>query len=1654
MLLFVALFAAIGAPPEPGSSTSFTVPATGRQQAVFTAAQFGRYAFEVASPSGASVQLVDRMTGPGALDGQPGERDGRVDAFLDQGQIKLVVRAPVDGEGEAQVSVTRFERLGDTPALPRAQQVTTRLADRQERAWWIEVDKRESTSFEAVGRSLADLRIWQHGTWLVDARPSCTIVEPSTGQPARRCALATSLEPGLYQLVAYGGPPQAWAESGPEDALYTQWELPSLAPAGREPRRIGPTGTDRMWVPAGVDFAQVDLAEVAPLILGGRSYGSGGAFGAGGATAEISDESRVPRAQVRLDGSTAGVISVQGTPGQAYTLTWFDRNGPITNGSGPTYLTTLHAADLADIPTPSPLLYRSRTDRFDVVAHSGIPLSPKVAHQERFNLLGPTSILLDVKKTARYRIATSGTSALMRVRPYWISAPTEYQAPPQVLDEWDDTLDAGLHILELTPVDEGIVELKLGPNGWTDWARSALTGGPAEAAPMPELRHVLDGPFRSMGLRPTGIPDVARGVVIRPLPLDPTQSVPVALTPGEVYDLPIRVGRAGTLDAMTEAGTPLEVVLEQARAASHRLAPGSYKVGVANPTDQVVRGSLRFTPDAVPLTPPPASILSSLPKFPQLRADKPASTDLDASESETWAVTVAEPGLYRLQSTGLLATEGGVRTRTRLGLASGDRNGVGRNFLVARYLREGDYQLTVSPTGKSEGHIGLVLDRTRVVDGGELAADLPARVSLPAGDAVRYRITVPEAGRYRIRSFGPGRTFECRLEDDDGWPLTTPGGQCELDESLAAGSYVIIGLPEQVPTRRMTTLTPVRGATTLEGHGPHPLPLGTTVSHVWSEPVADGAERTPDTWTFTLPAPAIVTLRSGDEMAGRVTGSAGEVGRIVPGRSLVTALEAGDYTVALTSARRSTGVPYTLTVEPRELIAGITREVDARGSHAVSVGQPGLITLASTGSIDVRARLVDATGAVVASNDDRPDDWNFRLSAWLAPGAYTLRVEPVSGHSGSTTIQMTAPTARSLAAMATGERRTVSPGGAGVLMPLTLSDGADLVRATARSSETVAVAVEIDTGDGWRTVGTATGRPADLAVRRPHGLPTRLRVWSLDGGRNPVTVSVDASRPRAVREPGLATGVGAGAGVLLSGERPGLLAVTGSRRGVRVCPERGAPCVPAGSTVPLTEDGLILLGDRVRAERLELTESVPMTLGDRALAVDLPRADATALIVRGATGWPGASVGGTVGVGDKAALVLALDGERRARLWRASDGPALLDVRARAVPLALRDAAAARPARQTWTLPPRSASRVMLPADVVDLLLTLEAGTAASVGDRLAWADTRPREVALAGARSLTLVNLDDAERLVAADVLDASGAPALAHLSPSERWMPRAGSSLRRVPADAEGTVEVIGAQMRFVRDDGRVYTEPGAPVGPGGVLDLTWEPGPVLAWVARGESGPQRTSTAAPTVRVEAARRVALAGAAQALDLDLPADQVVHLTASCPYVAEIRPPDGPPRVVVRERGGSLDAWLPTGRARITLRALEGAALFGEARIITSVVEPLTEGLGPEVLLAPGASRWFRFHADRDGPVGVGVKAAADRVLARVVALDGRVVGSGVVRRVELTAGDWLLALEQPADAAPVRARPVIAGLDAPDHGPPDAVVQTYLERAAEDAQ
>jgi hypothetical protein len=273
----------------------------------------------------------------------------------------------------------------------------------------------------------------------------------------------------------------------------------------------------------------------------------------------------------------------------------------------------------------------------------------------------------------------------------------------------------------------------------------------------------------------------------------------------------------------------------------------------------------------------------------------------------------------------------------------------------------------------------------------------------------------------------------------------------------------------------------------------------------------------------------------------------------------------GRYRLKAVCSRTNNRAPYTVALWPEELVAGLSREVTAPIEVPVSVGEAALYEISTFGQVDVAARLFDAEGALVASSDDRPDDWNAHLALALPAGRYRLRLDVVGGTSGATRVAMRQPEEKVQAALTPPAALDLNPARAAYVWPLGVPPGADVLSATARSEESVGLALEASVAGRWQTVARDDGRRIRVdAALAPAATAWRLRAWSLDRRAAPVHLEVAALESARTDEGALGRGVPLRAGALrVRLARPGVLRVA---EGLRVCPRR--VCWPCPARTP------------------------------------------------------------------------------------------------------------------------------------------------------------------------------------------------------------------------------------------------------------------------------------------------------------------------------------------------------------------------------------------------------------------------------------------------------------------------------------------------------
>lgn len=1760
------------------------VPAAGRHDVTFRVPHFGRWSVSVESEQGASLQIVDKVSGPGPVAGTPGVEDGRRDVFLDRGEIKVVVRGHEEAAGEAEVSLRPFvEQRARALRLPELSSTSTELGDLEEVSWWIELPREQRVILEAAGRHLADLRVWRDGTWMVGAEPEIEIVTPATGRPLRLCRLSTVLPPGLYELKAYGGPSLPWAEDDGAAGegnrpLHLRSGVAKRAEAGRRKLEISPFGFDRFLVPASATYFRLeapdgDLRGEPPddgLWLDVGDWDESRPFaGDGEAGLRIHKELRELAVETRRPSRQDGwrVVEVRGTAGQPYALQHFyeaavypfDRRG---DRSGEHWIDTIRGGHPADAVESTAVLLdvtHGIGDKERAVDLDAVPLYAGMDLERRFNLLAPASVFLQVRHGGAYEFSLGGVRAEVRLEPYIAPGTrSEEQTPPpwrdgEEVQRWD--LDPGLYVLEMKPLGgrrgQGVATLNI-----RDAGSSMLPPGLERDPPLrptARLGVVRLQHGRDYLLHRNQVPGPAAGVIVRALPIDLHLGLPFVLGHrDDVLELPFRIPGAGVLRAISEEGDQLEISVGGGEWTPEPSFDGGHAgrlrvraVGSSGePVETPVFVSLEWLAEheVHPLPELPSGRLEALPELPVLDAAAERHLELGRRDRSTHLVTVDEPALYRLESTGLLDTAGVIRTRVQPAVERATDGGSGRNFLIQRWLGAGDYQLTVETRGRSRGPLGLRLARAPLRAAGSLRPGETARGWIEPGEALAYEVVISEEARdvdrWRIRALGlgtdraslfPVRVDEIDEESGDAWPVMRPGLRGDLELDLRPGRHRLVVLPRTVRARHLVRIDPVEKPTEREGHGPFDLELAQTAFHRWSDPGAVGARDPetwspePDRWRFELSAPVELEVKLAAPEGGAVeaelvrlaaegTGDGEFVGRLPPGRGFEGEVPAGRYELRVRPSRPNNRLAYELTATPRQLlpgyaveerfVSGQTRTWDLR------LGEPSLVAVESFGRIDVRARLLDdGDGSELARSDDRPGDWNFRLVRRLEPGEYGLEVT-ARGAAGDVRIAVAALEETTRPALETGgevARESFEPRGSVHLLPLRRPAEEGLVMARAESAEGLRLTLEaraagIDQDSGWTAVAEDEGMEPELAFAANPGQSLRLRLEGLDRGASPATVEarwLGVEGRHVADEADLARGLrprellGDRTAVAVRLDRPGCFALPGGRRDLEAAgfPGRAlrrAPDLAAGGNI------LWLAFDArrgVRAERWswradEETRRIRLR-GDEVARCDLGLAGPALLRVRGLGGaavvtLPDRTDSGAVQAarGDATFALAEPDRDFAAVSvpdFAASHGPREIELGAAGFERTVDPephGVLGRGFAEGGVEPGTSASRDLPSAPAGDLRLRLVLGEGLAAALRGADGLHSLHVAGMDGSSILQRLPAGDATRLeiihprgdtdgvarYAIELVPEEG-DALLPLTPErpfERRSARRGRIDLAVSAVAVPTrLQVRGGESAtFLGADGSLVQAEGDPAtldlpAGGGRLVVEHGRGFVAAWLGdaiwSGEDSMVTVDVAVPAA-------VALSGRSAAFRVAPAADspQVLHLRAATPALVAVGD-----RVTLHSDALREDVFLEAGEATsIRLRGLGGEPLGGELEITSSPVVETGEGLGPELILGPGATRYASFRVERAGRVGVGVRAESEVVGIRLLDAGGRPVGPGesadrVLQMAELEPGVYLLALHLDAGERPVRARPAVVGLERPSTLPPPEVRRRYLEMA-----
>ncbi len=1175
------LLALNGSPPNPTPQapvpqatavSPMELPARDKQAAYLEIPAAGRYAIAAHSKTGVALELVDYMSGPVARDGVPGQRDGRLDRFLDRGRYKLILRGAPQAQDSATVEAKPFAELQPTPQrLPLLELLASELGDYQQRSYWLEVKERGPVFLEAGGRFLDALHLWRDGLTLLDLTAERRTLEPQAGRPLTVLTLDTVLDPGFYRVTLYGGREQTpWTRQSEDKPLYLRLGVPRIESASRQWRAVGPLGFDRFIVAAPAsDYGRLELpaaaavqGETAVIERDGTKRSRGTAFA-------FTKKTRLPVWETAFDAEADRLVSVQGEQGQGYVWQNFKRVwGDVPQKGGQYWLDLISAGDERDNPPATAVLAWPQNPKdpdhpnWQILASNAPRFDKNSTWRGRFNLLGPTELFVEIAAAGEYEIQTQGVALTATLKP--LLAVDHPNVKPRSGPRW--TLETGFYRLELTPEpgQRGIVEAVFQAAGL-----AAGAGNPVTVA-MPRFPSLQAPGLTRLFLNRR--PQVPVGLLQRDLPLSLREPLFVSLAAAESLELTATVPAKGALTAWDEQGRAQSLTVNGGPPATQiDVEAGQRKVRLTAPVERGGALSLQWRPDPVPPAPLPAG-LGQIPQQPPsvLREEQPLPLELVADRDQSVAIEVREPGLFRLETDGRLRTQGRLRTRLAPRLAEAEANGVGHNFLMQHYLRAGLFLLDAGSRQGTAGHARLWLRRAPLREGGALRFDALTRATLAAGEGAVYRFTVPPPGGvYQLQVIGLAQNYPLRLEDEEGWPILPPGQSGSISAELEAGVYRLVVMPTAVAGRLLVNaVAPAVQPATLEGHGPHPLALNGQQTYRWLEPTGENEARAPDQWTFALTGETDLRLSITEGMRGELqrldaAGQWQSAGRLSDRKAYRGRVPAGQYRLLAEALGRNNRLDYTLGAWTEQLQPDQPRLIDELPAKIpLSVAEDRVVEIASLGRRDVRATLRDAGGRTLARNDDRADGWDFLISRQLKAGRYELTVEEVNferdgGDSEAEPDEATEPsgeaedegTAEEMTAaddstakpaVRDGNRNdsldekavwvalrlpgaaaapTLPPSGdieladGGVrIFPLADSGAAGCRLFAARSAGELTLALEEqESGGGWRVLDTASGRSAWLALLPANRGPARrLRVWGSDGGRAPILLQTRA----------------------------------------------------------------------------------------------------------------------------------------------------------------------------------------------------------------------------------------------------------------------------------------------------------------------------------------------------------------------------------------------------------------------------------------------------------------------------------------------------------------------------------------------------------------
>ncbi|OHD16574.1 MAG: hypothetical protein A2086_03955 [Spirochaetes bacterium GWD1_27_9] len=988
-------------------------------EAILTIKEYGYYSISTVSNYGASFQIVDNMSGLSKISGISGEKDGRTDILLEEGKYKIRIYSIEKGEGNIKLNVYQFKEknLPQSPVLNINTSIENELNDLEQISYWIEIkDEQEKIFIEGYGRNLKKISIWKDGNWLIDEKINEDVFEYKEGNPLNNLSFFGTLKKGFYKFSFYGGEKVKWSTDDNKNPLFIKYGVSLISPNSRFMDMISSCGRNRYLVEANYFLLQTKDKDNYKLKINYFNNDNPNTYSQ---ITEINKNSRRQECKINLDNFYLNyyLMTVEGTPNKTVTIQTMaknDLNIYINEGNGGNYwFSTIHSGFIEDSIEPSGFI--SYIDKDYTIREKKLKLlNGKTGWQDTFNLIEEISFLFEVEEDGNYQVETTGVEAEFKLEKLLVGYKKDYNFSYKK-GKQNFNLIKGIYQLTINPVKMGIVTATIKKDSLLNF----IFGNPD--IKKDNVRGNLQFPSIYLGggcsykifINNQGR-DINQGYILRKLPLDLKEPLPVILTPNEEIETQIYIDEDSLISVKAFNDKKYIIKINNKEISQNDIIKkGNYNISIKNLDKTTESYNLKSIPLSIAQNQKLQYFSNannqSLPKFDSLETDNPVFLNLKKNEQKIFLLDIKKSGVYTIQTKGRLQTKGTIRTKIRTNLFSKQTNGIGRNFFLQEYLKEGIYQLIVETIGESTGHLSIMAKYKAPIDGGKLVEGRTVKNELFPEESIRYKFDIIEDGNYSIETKRlVGGMFNFRLEDADGWLLENPKTPIG-NYYFAKGSYQIFYLPLNVWGRKLTTLKRILPEIKFDNKGPYDVEINKTYSNQWLESTINN-ERQGDIYNLNIPSKINAQISFSQEMYCNLyyisNNDKIKIETIYPEKFYNGILQKGKYILEFFSKRIDNYFDYNFGIATSELVDGLSYNITVPSSIRISVEENSLVELFSTGNADVYAELYSQDNKLLTISDDSYNDWNFKISQYLKSGNYLLKVKSRDGTKNWTSVSM------------------------------------------------------------------------------------------------------------------------------------------------------------------------------------------------------------------------------------------------------------------------------------------------------------------------------------------------------------------------------------------------------------------------------------------------------------------------------------------------------------------------------------------------------------------------------------------------------------------------------------------------------------------------